>query len=369
MKEKNRKVKKVSIILGILLVVSVAGMFVAKAVIFPHYDGRPVTGVYSVEQAEVILKDTAREDSFETDGTCCEVPVHFYYPGNAADGDKFPLVIFSHGAFGFYKSNYSTYTELASNGYVVAALDHPHHSFFTHNTEGKTIIVDTEFFANALNANDETTSEQEIEDMATEWLSLRTADVNFVIDTLKNHDSGSAFGDEWFFTDNNEETVSDVLEVTDFEKIGLMGHSLGGATAEILGRTRDDITAVIDLDGTMLGENNGTEAGEPYPVPILNIDNEEHHFSRIEAKNTGMTYSNNVVMDNAVEGYDTYFAKAGHMNFTDLPLFSPVLASLLGTGEIDAEYCVDETNRLVLEFFSARLKGNEEFSVKDCYGN
>ncbi|MBQ5851909.1 MAG: hypothetical protein IIW54_14020, partial [Lachnospiraceae bacterium] len=33
--------------------------------------------------------------------------------------DDFPLVVFSHGAFGYYESNTSTYMELASNGYVV----------------------------------------------------------------------------------------------------------------------------------------------------------------------------------------------------------------------------------------------------------
>ncbi len=38
------------------------------------------------------------------------------------------------------------------------------------------------------------------------------------------------------------------------QTIGVMGHSLGGASSVTLGRTRDDIDAVIDLDGTMLGE-------------------------------------------------------------------------------------------------------------------
>ena len=34
-----------------------------------------------------------------------------------------PVVLFSHGAFGYYQSNISTYMELASNGYVVISLD------------------------------------------------------------------------------------------------------------------------------------------------------------------------------------------------------------------------------------------------------
>lgn len=388
MKEKNRKTKKIIIILGIIAAVIIMGGFIIKAILFPHYEGRPVTGQYQVVTAEAILVDRSRVDSFEDDGTYCEVPVHFYYPDAADAREKFPLVVFSHGAFGFYKSNYSTYMELASNGYVVVALDHPHHSFFTKNTEGKTVTVDTEFFNNAMRINEVTTTEQEIFDLSAQWLSLRTADVNFAIDTFEGYDGKSAFSDSWYFADDyNKEMIMHALIMTDFDEIGLMGHSLGGATAEMLGRSRSDISAVIDLDGTMLGANLALEPcapfdfegktytekyiinEEPYPVPILNIDNDEHHFSRVAAKEIDMPYSNNVVMDNAIEGYDTYFAKSGHMNFTDLPMFSPVLAGLLGKGEIDAEYCIDETNGLVLEFFNAKLKAEGSFNVKDCYGN
>ena len=63
--------------------------------------------------------------------------------------------------------------------------------------------------------------------------------------------------------------------MADVEKIGLMGHSLGGAASVSVGRYRDDVDADIDLDGTMLGEQLGFEYGkyqyeeEPYPVPLF----------------------------------------------------------------------------------------------------
>ena len=83
---------------------------------------------FMVKEAAAILIDRSRTDPFEKGGAFREVPVHFFYPEqDAAHPERFPLVIFSHGAFGYHKSNYSTYQELASNGYVVAALDHPHH--------------------------------------------------------------------------------------------------------------------------------------------------------------------------------------------------------------------------------------------------
>ena len=50
----------------------------------------------------------------------------------------------------------------------------------------------------------------------------------------------------------DKETILKVLAKTDTGKIGLMGHSLGGASSVALGRERKDIGAVIDLDGTMI---------------------------------------------------------------------------------------------------------------------
>ena len=92
------------------------------------------------------------------------MPVHFYYPENVKDisKDSAPLIIFSHGAFGYYQSNASTFMELASHGYIVASLDHPYHSFFTKDTSGKTITVDPEFIQTALQVgNDDDTEKDE----------------------------------------------------------------------------------------------------------------------------------------------------------------------------------------------------------------
>ena len=64
---------------------------------------------------------------------------------------------------------------------------------------------------------------------------------------------------------------------------------MGGAAAVTCGR-RDDISAVVDLDGTMLGENigiNGDEIlinEEPYHTPLLNLQNQKHHYQAVSRK-------------------------------------------------------------------------------------
>ncbi|MDF2949453.1 MAG: isoform, partial [Sedimentibacter sp.] len=51
---------------------------------------------------------------------------------------------------------------------------------------------------------------------------------------------------------------------------------------------------------------------------------------------------------------------SGHMNFTDLPVVSPLLSSMLGNGNVDARYCIETTNDNVLKFFNFYLKSTGE---------
>ena len=358
---KNDKTKKRSaIVMSAVISVILLAVNMMPAFIFADYHGRPLTGEYEVKEDSIILIDESRVEEFENDGSYREVPVHFYYPDDTdIASHSLPLVIFSHGAFGYYQSNASTFMELASHGYVVASLDHPYHSFFTHDSEGKLITVDPEFLQTALyvGGNDNDMSEEEVYEITSQWMEIREADMNFVIDELENE----LFEQEWG-------------RLMDTDRIGLMGHSLGGATAVTVGR-RVDISAVIDIDGTMLGEQTGVSNGMPqvneerYATPILAIDNDEHHQSRIEARETGYPYSNNVILDNADEGFSTYFRGAAHMDLTDLPLFSPFLAGMLNTSEstVNHEECTDTLNRIILDFFDCYLKGEGQFAVNESY--
>ncbi|MGN0641555.1 MAG: alpha/beta hydrolase family protein [Huintestinicola sp.] len=368
-KEEKSKHPAMMILSALLSAVLISGSLIPSFII-SDYSGLPLTGEYDVAEANAILIDESRAESFESDGSKREVPVYFFYPANAAEGEGFPLVIFSHGAFGYYESNYSTYAELASNGYVVISTEHPYHSLFTTDTNGNTIIADDSFLNGVMAINAEGVSEETIYELSSQWFKLRADDINFVIDSVKSAADANALPEYWY-TQQSEDIIT-ALAMTDTDKIGVMGHSLGGAAAVSVGRTRSDISAVIDLDGTMLSEVTGVENGkdiindEPYTTPLLSFDNEEHHFSSIEARENDVPYANNIVHDNAVCGYRTYITGTGHMNYTDLPMFAPPLAKMLGTGSVDPEECMMTVNRIILEFFDSFLKGNGEFSVQEC---
>ena len=370
---KNTTTKKTGLKVLSLIVsaVLISGAMI-PAFIFTDYEGRPTTGPYTVAQCNAILVDSNRLETFENDGSNREVPVYFFAPAEAKEGEKFPLVIFSHGAFGYYESNASTYLELASNGYVVVSMEHPYHSFYTHDTDGKLITVDPDFIQNCMNVNGDMT-EEKIYELSHEWIELRAADMNFALDTIiagaDNNDT-----DSFRFADGQAENdVKNVLTHIDTDKIGLMGHSMGGATAVELGRTRDDIDAVIDIDGTMLGSILGAENGsyivdeEPYEVPLLEFENASSYQELKELEAIGYSYPNITIKYTATTYYCTYVEGTLHMDYTDLPLFSPVLAKMLGSGDVDHAHVSDTVNALEVEFYNCYLKGDGEFTVNESY--
>ena len=316
------------------------------AILCPQYEQPKTTGTYEVATAKYTWTDTGRVDEFSESGENRALTVEFWYPENT---DKtYPLVVFSHGAFGFSGSNYSTFAELASNGYIVASIGHTYQAFYTMDTNGKLTIVDTDFInkASEINAIVDTQNEEEIYNTTREWMKLRTDDENFVIDTILS-ECGSGKSNTLF-------------SIINTEKIGLMGHSLGGAASAQIGRIRNDIDAVIVLDGTMLGEevafeNNAVVLNTtPYPIPILNLYAEDHYINSMEL--VGDAYNNFYATKNAICAYETVIQDAGHLNFTDLPLFSPALAKMLGVGTVDTRYCIETMNKVVLEFFNGYLK-------------
>lgn len=384
-KKEQNIVKKPARIISSVLAVVLMAFSLMPAFMFSNYNGLEVTGEYEISECNAILIDKNRNDTFENDGSSREVPVHFYYPKTEGE---FPLVIFSHGAFGYYQSNYSTYAELASNGYIVAALDHPHHAFFTTDSNGKMIIVDNNFFETAMNiANPDVMSESETFQISQQWMKLRTEDESFVLDTIKEAKERGSLSECWTTVAEND--VITVLSMINTDKIGLMGHSMGGATAVALGRVRNDIDAVINLDGSMLSEiksvNNGEFEyfNEPYSVPVLDFRKQEDYNEIEQLLNNGISvndngiiadnyaygfaYVNNYIMENAENGKSVVFENAGHMDFTDLPMFSPFLGSVLGSETEDCKEFMYTVNSVVLNWFDYYLKGEGTLNIQAKY--
>lgn len=335
----------------------IIGFALFPAIVFPQYQ-QPITpGTYEVGTEKYTWTDPNRIDEFSKAGENRALTVEFWYPKGT--NERFPLVVFSHGAFGFSGSNLSTFLTLASRGYVVASIAHTSHAFYTLDTQGKLTIVDKTFIAevNKSSAATDRSNEEEMYSTIKKWMKLRTEDENFVLDTILGE----------------SQKIDPALpfSLINKDKIGLMGHSLGGASSAQLGRERTDIDAVIVIDGTMLGEevayvdNALVINDKPFPVPLLNIYAEDHYTNA--KKLIGDTYGNFHATANALLAYETVIRNSGHLNFTDLPLFSPLLAKLLGVGLVNKWYCIEMMNEVVVGFFNSFLKDAGEPDIAKEY--
>jgi dienelactone hydrolase len=340
----------------IFMIVATVIAFI-PAVVFPQHPSPKVTGKYSVATTTYTYLDKNRVEEFTDKGDNRFVNVEFWYPKNA-DG-KYPLLVFSHGATGIKASNSSTYTELASHGYVVVSIDHPYHSFYTKSDDGTVATINSDYNREITNLNTEGVyTNEELNELIQKWMKLRTDDMNFVMDTIL----------EKVKSDTNT-----VYKRINTEKVGVFGHSMGGAASVWLGRERDDIDAVVNIDAPFFSElvykkeNDSFVANsKAYTTPIFNIYSDDV-WGQLDI--TPIYVANQLNNKQFKDAYTTHFKGAKHLSFTDLPLFSPILANMLqgGKADIDPYYCIETENDLILKFFDYELKGIGHFNPKETY--
>ncbi|MCL1895408.1 MAG: hypothetical protein FWG03_02540 [Clostridiales bacterium] len=336
---------------GVALITTAA----LPAIIFPQYTLPAATGPYTVLTAGYTYVDEGRAETYADTGGSREVSAAFWYPDA---GGSFPLIVFDHGFCGVENSNASMFMELASHGYVVCSVGHPYQSFYTRGSDGNVAIVDMGYMQEYMSL-DESGSEEALEHnlaLFRKWMDVRTHDINFVIDTILGGDGG-------------------VYGLVDHSKIGLVGHSLGGASVIGIPRGRDGIGAVVNLDAPMMSEITGVAGGaytvnpEPYPAPLLNVYSQYLYDNGILVGDEAY-FENRIVSATAPASFEVVFMGAQHMSLTDLSLVSPPLAYMLDGGrkaDIDKHYCLETLNRIVLEFFDSYLKGEGGFASEGSY--
>ncbi len=384
-KRKIRKFSRRNIILKAFSMILLSAVALVPAFLFPQYEEPEPTGKFGVATAEFTYTSDTITDYFT--GGKRQVNLGFWYPENA-DG-KYPLLVFSHGAFGIRDSNFSAFEELASHGYVVCSIDHPGHSFYTKAEDGHVVTVNRAYMNEVVNSNkDDYYTKEEVYGLIEKWMKIRTEDINFTIDTiLENVSQSSALADpapadaEPEEDANSLQTQQDgrmkLYQIIDSNKIGVFGHSMGAAASVWIGRERADVNAVINIDGPYFSEmvydagaDEFVAVRKPYDTPILNIYSDQVWVQLQDGTDTGVYAGNKISDQICAESYDVYLKGTKHLTLTDLSLSSPFLAYLLnGEGDkVDAKESIRLENRLILEFFDDVLKGDGKFSSEGVYG-
>ncbi|MEU6998710.1 hypothetical protein [Nonomuraea sp. NPDC046570] len=213
-------------------------------------------------------------------------------------GGRFPVVLFSPGLGGVRTQNTALAEELASRGYVVAALDHPYDSAVVTLADGR--AVRTRLAATGDAAEDER--------RAAVWTAVRAADLSFTLTQLGRVDRGEIPG-----------LLAGRL---DTRRAAATGHSLGGAAALQAARQDSRFAAVIVLDGFPRDP-----APSPFHQPVLALTHdiapgeEADYISRLTR-----------VLDlSTATSYRLTVPGSAHLTFTDSPLYLPPLPALIGS--------------------------------------
>ncbi|MFJ7950237.1 alpha/beta hydrolase family protein [Lysinibacillus sp. NPDC096418] len=356
-KTSTKKYKTSKIVWKTIIMISVFVIAIAPAIVFPQHKSPKVTGKYEVSTATYTYIDKKRIEEFTDKGDNRFVNVGFWYPKKA--DEKHPLLVFSHGAYGIKASNTSTYKELASHGYVVVSIDHPYHSFYTASEDGTKALINSDTYLEFSNSNKKGIyTKGEVYGLIQKWMKLRRDDINFVIDTV---------------VEKAKRDDSTVYQHINTEEIGVFGHSMGGAASVWVGKERNDIDAVVNIDAPFFSElvynsemNDFVARDEDFTIPLLNIYSDDV-WEQLESNSTYV--ANKLNNEHFKDAYTTHFKGAKHLSLTDLPLFSPILANILqgGKADIDQYYCIEKENELILEFFDYTLKDKGHFTPEETY--
>ncbi|HEY1011570.1 MAG TPA: hypothetical protein VGE07_02625, partial [Herpetosiphonaceae bacterium] len=242
----------------------------------------------------------------------------------AAAGAPFPILVFSHGMTGLRLQSAPMLQELASQGYVVVAIDHTDAAAVTVFPDGEAAFFSLERFGVAGDPGSPGYGRAVDERVFPAWV----ADQRFVYDTLA----------DW--------AASDPLLAgkLDIGRIGSLGHSFGGATALEVCRVDPRCRAAVNLDGGLYGAMRS----QPATRPLLLMTAEG------SADNAAAMAGWEAMVKRAqAPAYWQELPGSNHLSFTFAQLLSPLLAP----GDYDPRAGLRTIDRQLRGFFDQHLRG------------
>ncbi|MBN8595446.1 MAG: hypothetical protein J0M33_27085 [Anaerolineae bacterium] len=267
---------------------------------------------------------------------------------------SFPIIVMSHGD-GMLPALYTTYAEaLASHGYVVFGIAHPYNAAVVVYPDGRIITALPEASAQPLDVRPDMTPLEIVEAIDRQGrlvAGMMASDIRFVlnqIELLNAHDAR-------------------FKEALDLERIGVLGHSIGGAAAIEALLQDSRIAVAVNLDGTVFSdvvpidgrglmtiaiEYVGATIASDTELAGMGLSREE--FDQVIA----ITSRAEDLFRQSPSAYFVMIAGTDHMNFSDVGLLAGLVPSFNDAlGTIEPSYALEITNAYVLAFFDQSLRG------------
>jgi dienelactone hydrolase len=258
----------------------------------------------------------------------------------AHSATRFPVVVYFDGWPEDKVQNMTLILELASRGFAVASLQYPARQ------PGTSDASDAQMRAQLAREMVEYTSDAAFErsvQLDHSRARAHARDAIAVLDALAA-EAGNRFAQR-----------------LDTQRAGTLGFSYGGALAAEASRLDPRIAAVINMDGRHWGDTLQKGVERPYmficeelAMPTAAAASSADPMTRYEARLDQVDYSRLAANLQALGGIRVTIAGMAHMNFTDLPLRSPLRRLSFG-GKIDPRRAQQIIQTYVIEFFSRYL--------------
>jgi predicted dienelactone hydrolase len=247
-------------------------------------------------------------------------------------GGPLPLLLFSHGWEGFAAQNTGQFLQLASHGYVVAALQHPYGAVATVFADGSVAPY-----------NDAILPEDVPNDPAWEVAGPVAADqwvgdLRFALD---------------FMAARNAEAAGPFSAALDLGRVGVFGHSFGGGASIQFAAKEPRCRAVFAEDPFLRGVASDVLDGG-LAQPSLFLFSEQYTADAASPNNALFAR----FRPHATGSLGTFFIRGtGHFDFSDLPRLSPLAHQLGLKGPIRAARMAAILDDYLASFFGATLQG------------
>ncbi len=249
-------------------------------------------------------------------------------PANRGDG-PYPVLIFAHGWNGFRQQSTFLMQELASHGYIVAALEFPYGARLTVFPDG---VIAPNNPAALPKGKPDAEYEAAGRILVKQWVD----DMAYALDTLTSL--------------NQNDPAGRFTGLLDLEKTGVFGHSTGGGATIQFCATDTRCKAGLTLDAF----------ARPISLEVLDGGTRQPFFYLFSelwpfARNTELfnRYYSHVDPSNHV----FTILGADHYDFSDLPALSPLAPQLGLKGPINGARVQQIIETYTLAFFDKAFKG------------